>query len=552
MKTADDSTADAFDLTSLEILWSALRTVVNEQAAALIRTSFTPIVRDSGDLSAAFFDSRGRMLAQADTGTPGHINSLATAMKHFLDAYPAPGLNPGDVLITNDPWKTSGQLNDLSIVTPAFSGGALVGFFGSTCHAIDIGGRGLSADASEVFEEGLAIPILKLHDAGEVNQTLVDLIGANVRAPEEVLGDVHAQIAGNAVGCERLVEYLREFELDHVEELGTQIIRRSETVMRDAIAALPDGTYSHTIHTDGLDEPLTIACAVTIDGDQASVDYAGSSPQTQRGMNVVLNYTTAYTVYGLKCALAPHVPNNAGSFLPLRVMAPEGTILNPRFPAAVAARHIVGHFLPHAVFGALVPVLPERVIAEGSGNIWLTTIRGIGEHRFVSAFFAAGGMGAGASQDGLSATSFPSGIATTPVEVIETVSPLVVRRKELRPDSGGAGKHRGGLGQTIEIGVRTGEPYVMSVLCDRVNTPAEGYLGGLPGARADVRTSGHDRTLKLSQEMPGGSSFTLELPGGGGFRDPRERDPEALARDVADGLVSEVAAVEIYGLVKQS
>jgi N-methylhydantoinase B len=540
------------DAISLEILWTRLVTVVNEQAAALVRTSFTPIVRESGDLSAAFFDASGRMLAQADTGTPGHINSLATAMKHFLSVYPADQLAPGDVLITNDPWKTSGQLNDLSIVSPAFYGGKLVGFFGSTCHAIDIGGRGLSADASEVFEEGLFIPIAKLHDAGTPNQTLIDLIAANVRAPEEVLGDIHAQIAGNQVGCDNLAEYMREFGLDDVEELGQEIIGRSESVMRAAIAALPDGTYEHTIQTDGLDEPLTIRCAVTIDGDEVTVDYAGSSPQAQRGMNVVLNYTAAYTVYGLKCAIAPEMPNNEGSFVPLHVTAPEGSILNPRFPAAVAARHIVGHFLPHAVFGALKEILPSRVIAEGSGNIWLTTVRGVGENRFVSVFFAAGGMGARPELDGLSATSFPSGIATTPVEVIETISPLVIRRKELRPDSGGAGKYRGGLGQTIEVEVRTGEPYVVSVLCDRMKIAAEGYLGGLPGAHADVRTSEGGRTAKLSQAMPAGSSFVLELPGGGGFHEPSERDPEALARDIADGLVTERAAAEHYRGVQLS
>jgi N-methylhydantoinase B len=528
----------ALDAITLEILWTRLVTVVNEQAAALVRTSFTPIVRESGDLSAAFFDARGRMLAQADTGTPGHINSLATAMKHFLSVYPVAELAPGDVLITNDPWKTSGQLNDLSIVTPAFYEGRLVGFFGSTCHAIDIGGRGLSADASEVFEEGLFIPIGKLHEAGKPNATLMSLIEANVRAPEEVLGDIHAQVAGNQVGCDHLIEYLREFELPDVEDLGEQIIRRSETVMRDAISALPDGTYEHTIQTDGLDDPLTIRCAVTIAGDEVSVDYAGSSQQTERGMNVVLNYTAAYTVYGLKCSIAPEMPNNEGSFLPLSVTAPEGTILNPRFPAAVAARHIVGHFLPHAVFGALVPILPDRVVAEGSGNIWLTTVRGTGRNRFVSVFFAAGGMGARPDKDGLSATSFPSGIATTPVEVIETSSPLVIRRKELRPDSGGPGRFRGGLGQTIEVEVRTGEPYVVSVLCDRMKFPAEGYLGGRPGALAAVTTSEGGSTAKLSRAMPAGASFTLELPGGGGFHDPRERDPVALASDIDDGLVS--------------
>jgi N-methylhydantoinase B len=537
------------DPVTLGILWSRLVGVTNEQAAALIRTSFTPIVRESGDLSAALFDANGRMLAQAVTGTPGHINSLATSMRHFLAAFPPDTLEPGDVLITNDPWLTSGQLNDLSVVTPAFAGDRLVGFFGNTCHAIDIGGRGLSADASEVFEEGLAIPMTKLYAAGEPNEELLRILRANVRAPREVLGDVHAQVAGNQVGVTRLVEYLDEFGLADLGALGDEIVERSERALRDAIAELPDGRYEKTIRTDGLDEPIVICCAVEIAGDAVAVDYTGSSPQAERGMNVVLNYTAAYTSYALKCAISPAVPHNDGSFRPVTVTAPEGSILNPRRPAAVAARHIVGHFLPHAVFGALLPVVPGRVVAEGAGNIWLTTIRGRGEDRFVSVLFAAGGMGARPEKDGLSATSFPSGIATTPVEVVETTSPVIVRRKELRPDSGGAGRHRGGLGQTIELDVRTGEPYAVSVLADRMRFAAEGYLGGGSGARAAFRTSdGATPNPKLTQLLPAGTRFQLELPGGGGFHDPSERDPAALAEDIADGLVTPAAAQRHYGI----
>jgi N-methylhydantoinase B len=542
-------TRGRLDPVTLEILWSRLITVTNEQAAALQRTSFTPIVRESGDLSASVFDVHGRMLAQAVTGTPGHINSLATAMHHFLAAFPPEELEPGDVLVTNDPWKTSGQLNDISVVTPAFRDDALIGFFGNTCHAVDIGGRGLSADANEVFEEGLAIPITKLYGAGQPNAELFRLLEANVRAPYEVIGDVHAQVAGNQVGIDRLLEYLEEFDLADLEDLGAEILERSETKAREAIAALPDGDYEKTIHTDGLDEPIRIQCRVRIRGDEIEVDYAGSSDQVERGMNVVLNYTAAYTSYALKCAIWPEVPHNDGSFRPLTTVAPEGSILNPRWPAAVAARHIVGHFLPHAVLGALAKVIPDRVIAEGAGNIWLTTVRGAGRNRFVTVFFAAGGMGARPNKDGLSCHSFPSGIATTPVEVIETTSPLVVRRKELRPDSGGPGRFRGGLGQTIEVEVRTGEPFVVSSLSDRMKYAAEGYLGGKPGARGGFKTSRGTRpNIKLSQRFPQGTGFTLDLPGGGGFHDPRERAPEAVATDVAEGLVSPSAAEREYGL----
>jgi N-methylhydantoinase B len=537
------------DPVTLEILWSRLVTVTNEQAAALQRTSFTPIVRESGDLSAAVFDARGRMLAQAVTGTPGHINSLATSMVHFLAAFPPETLSPGDILITNDPWKTSGQLNDLSVVTPVFRQGRLVGFFGNTCHAMDIGGRGLSADASEVYEEGLYLPMTKLYDAGQPNEELLRILGANVRAPYEVLGDVHAQVAGNQVGADRLLEYLDDFDLPDLEALGEEILGRSERAMRDAIAALPDGDYDKTIHTDGLDEPVRIQCRVTVRGDEIVVDYSGSSGQVDRGMNVVLNYTAAYTSYALKCAISPEVPHNDGSFRPVSTTAPEGSILNPRWPAAVAARHIVGHFLPHAVFGALAQVIPDRVLAEGAGNIWLTTVRGTGRDRFITVFFAAGGTGARPTKDGLSTTSFPSGIATAPVEIIETTSPLVIRKKELRQDSGGPGRFRGGLGQTIEVEVPTGEPFIVSSLADRMRFPAQGYLGGKPGGPGGFRTSlGTRPNPKLSLPLPAGTRFTLELPGGGGFHDPLERDPEAVARDVAEGLVSPRAAERDYGV----
>lgn len=537
------------DPVTLEILWSRLITVTDEQAAALQRTSFTPIVRESGDLSASVFDARGRMLAQAATGTPGHVNSLATAMHHFLAVFPPETLRPGDVLITNDPWKTSGQLNDISVVTPVFVGSRLIGFLGNTCHAMDIGGRGLSADANEVFEEGLYVPITKLYDAGRENEELFRLLGANVRAPFEVLGDVHAQVAGNQVGADRLVQYLDEFGLDGLEELAEEIVGRSERAMREAIAELPDGVYEKTIYTDGLDEPLTINCSVRIEGDEITVDYAGSSEQVERGMNVVLNYTAAYTNYALKCTISPQVPHNDGSFRPVRVTAPEGSILNPRWPAAVAARHIVGHFLPHAVLGALVQIIPDRVIAEGAGNIWLTTVRGAGRRRFVTVFFAAGGTGARPTKDGLSCHSFPSGIATTPVEVIEATSPLLIRRKELRPDSGGPGKFRGGLGQAIEVEVLTGEPFVVSALSDRIQFPAQGYLGGGPGGRGGFfLSSGERRNPKLSLRLAAGTGFVLDLPGGGGFHSPLERDPGAVALDVSEGLVSPAAAAASYGV----
>ena len=298
------------DQIALDILWNRLISTVNEQAAALIRSSFTSIVREAGDLSAGVFDRRGRMIAQAVTGTPGHINSMATGMLHFLERFPVEGLAPGDILITNDPWKTASQLNDITIVTPVFKGGRVVAFFASCCHALDIGGRGLSADSRSVFEEGLFIPIMKLHDKGAENSVLLELLAANVRTPEEVLGDIHSQIIGNEVGGRQLLSFMEEFALDDIEDLADEIIDRSEGAMRDRIRALPDGEFPHQLMVDGFDAPIVINARVIVSGDELTVDFAGSSDAVQLGINVTLNYTRAYTTYGIKCAISPDIPNN--------------------------------------------------------------------------------------------------------------------------------------------------------------------------------------------------------------------------------------------------
>jgi N-methylhydantoinase B len=529
------------DPVTLEICWNRLIGVVNEQAAALQRTSFTSIVREAGDLSAGVFDSRGWMVAQAVTGTPGHINSMALAMKHFRAAYPPARLAPGDVLITNDPWKTSGHLNDVTICSPIFRGDRCVAFFASTCHTADIGGHVLSAEAREVYEEGLQIPILKLYEGGRPNETLMAMIRENTRLPEMVLGDFHAQIAGGAVGGERLLEFMDEFGLERLEPLADEIIGRTERAMRQAIRELPRGVWQHAVTSDGFGEPITIKVRCEVQGDDLVIDYAGSSPASRRGVNVVMNYTEAYTTYGVKVIVSPDVPNNEGAFRPLRISAPEGSILNVRRPAPVAARHVIGHFLPHVVAGALGQAVPERVMAEGSANIWGVQVSGkdVEGRPFTHIFFSSGGTGARAVKDGLAATAFPSGVLGTPVEVIENLSPLIVERKALRDDSGGRGKYRGGLGQTIAFRVRTREPFVCSILCDRTSQPAAGFRGGLPGARGEVLIDGvAPANPKAEQVIPPDALVEVRLPGGGGYGPPSERDPELVTRDRIEGYVS--------------
>jgi N-methylhydantoinase B len=537
----------------LEVLWNRLISVVNEQAAALMRTSFTSIVREAGDLSAGVFDRRGRMIAQAVTGTPGHINPMATCMHHFLAKYPVGSLRPGDVLITNDPWKTASQLNDITIVTPIFKGDRLVALFGNCCHALDIGGRGLSADSREVFEEGLFIPVLKLYDAGAPVEPVFEFLRANVRTPEEVLGDVHSQIVGNEVGGRQLVSFLDEFGLPDIEELSDVIIERTERAMRERISALPDGDYRYGLQIDGFDAPVRIEVTVRVRGDELTVDYTGSSPAVGHGINVALNYTAGYTTYGVKCAISPDVPNNEGSFRPVTVTAPEGCILNAPYPCAIGGRHLVGHFLPSAVFGALADALPERVIAPGADALWDTQIFGEDPRtgkRFTYVWFSAGGTGALAPKDGLSATAFPSGIAGVPAEVIETLSPVVVKRRELRVDSGGPGEFRGGLGQTLELAVQGERPFMFSGLYERIDHPAPGLHGGEPGAAGVLATNRPEIALrpKTRVPLPAGTEITLGLPGGGGYGPPWRRDPARVLADVRDGYVSPERARTDYGV----
>jgi N-methylhydantoinase B len=454
-------------------------------------------------------------------------------------------------MVTNHPWQTAGHLNDFTVITPVFRDGELVAFFGNTCHALDVGGRGLGADARQVYEEGLFVPVTRLFLGGEPNEELFRIVRANVRAPFEVVGDLYAQAGSNDLGGARLLDMIEEFGLGDIEELSDEVCSRSENAMREAITELPDGVYENEAYTDGFDEPIRLAVSIRVEGDEMHVDYDGSSPQSERGINVVLNYTAAYTTFGVKCAISPEVPNNDGSFQPIHVTAPEGSILNAVHPAPVGARHIIGHFLPGVVHGALARAIPDRVLAQGSDSLWNTQFTGQREsgEPFTYVFFSGGGMGARPNGDGLSATAFPSGIQGVPAEVIESISPVVMHKREFRPDSEGPGRHRGGLGQEMELGVRSHSPWVLSAMYDRTRCPARGIRGGSPGAAGAVRTTdGRELHPKRQQRMDAEERVVLSLPGGGGYGDPLEREPGLVARDVADGLVSAERAREVYNV----
>lgn len=535
------------DVVKLDVLWNRLINTATEQRKVLLRTAFSTVLRESEDCAAGVFDVAGNLLAQAPSGTPGQINSMATSIGSFVEAFPRETLAPGDVLITNHPWKTAGHLNDITVVTPVFRRGTLVGFFGSCAHSLDIGGRGFSSDSRSLHEEGLFIPFARLAERGRLNELLLDVIRHNVRSPELVVGDIMAQHACNEIGGQRLVELMDEFGLDDLTELSAEITGRCDRVMREAIRRIPDGRYESEVVCDGLDEPVLIHCTVIVNGDEMVIDYAGSSPQVRWGINVPLCYSASYSIYAIKCLLSPSVPNNAGTFRAIRVTAPPGCIMNALPPAPVAGRHIIGNFQPLALYKALAPVLPESVIGCSS-VLWITTVQSaMAGDPFTLTFFASGGMGARADKDGLSATSFPGNIAMTPVEMIEAVSPIVVHEKSLRPDSGGAGRWRGGLGQTFRFTVREGIPFVVNTMCDQIHEAPYGIVGGQAGAPSGYAIEGVDLPqFKAMVAVPAGREVTMLLPGAGGYGDPLSRDPALVLDDVVDGRVTAAAARDVY------
>jgi N-methylhydantoinase B len=543
----------------IQVLWNRLLSVVEEQAQVLVRTAFSTAAREAGDISAGIFDVQGRMLAQAVTGTPGHINSMARAVVHFLDAFPAATLKDGDVLITNDPWKGTGHLFDLTVVTPIFKAGRLVALFAATNHVVDIGGIGQSAEGRQIYHEGLQIPLMYLARAGAMNEDLLNIVRANVREPVQVVGDIYALVACNETGGRQLLAMMDEYRMVDLVQLADEVIGRSRRAMAEAIAKLPQGSWSHSMTIDGFEAPVTLAATLTVAGDTIHVDFTGTSGLSTYAINCPLCYTEAYTAFGVKALVAPWVPNNTGTLDAVTISAPQNCIVNPPHPAAVFARSTIGHMLPDLVYGCFHQAMPETVPAEGTSSLWnlalaaghgLTSAAGSATRSFNVTSFHSGGAGARPGLDGLSATPFPSGVRNVPVEITEALTPLVVWRKELREGSGGAGRQRGGLGQHVVVGNRDAAAFGIFARYERVLHPARGRAGGGEGALGQLALGSGTRLKgKGFQIIPAGDTLIMDMPGGGGFGDPFTRDPALVARDIAYGLIEPAQAAEQYGVV---
>ncbi|MBA2965020.1 MULTISPECIES: hydantoinase B/oxoprolinase family protein [Ramlibacter] len=531
---ASRAAAPRFDAVTLQVLWTRLITIVNEAAAALARTSFSTLVREAYDFSCIITDDKGQGLAQPPGSIPAFIGTLPATVKHFLDVFPVETLRPGDILITNDPWKGTGHLADVSVAKPIFHKGKVVAFAASVAHAPDMGGRTGSTESRDVYEEGFQIPAMRFCAGGKPDQTFLKILEANVRSADEVVGDLWAQVSALEVIEKRLLPLMRQYKLESLREVADDIHARSEKAMRTAIRAVPDGTYPYEFQTDGLlDTPVTIRIAITVKGDELEVDYEGTSPQAHNALNSAYCYTYAYTMYGLKCVLSPEVPNNEGAFRPVRVKAPVGSIVNHQFPNSGCSRVMIGHYLPFAVLGALGQVIPQQVMAGPGSPIWSVLMRGkdMAGRPFSNKIFFNGGVGANHRADGLSTMAWPSNVSLTPAEVLEQLTPCRVVSKQLRPDSGGAGQFRGGLGQDILLENRSAHPMVLAFLAERTKQPAPGLAGGKDGELGSLLIDGEPVDPKRQHILQPGGRILMRTPGGGGYGSPDRRAADAIARD---------------------
>jgi N-methylhydantoinase B len=550
-----------FDPITLEILWRRLVSIVDEADASVARTAFSSLLRDAHDYTCMFTDSRGQELVQGTFCTPGQAGAMALGVKKLINSFPQNAYRPGDVYIVNDPWLLAGHLNDVCVMSPIFYKDRPVAFTACVFHHSDIGGR-VASDNRQVYEEGIFIPPLKLYDAGVLNQGVLDLIRWNVRTPEEVTGDIRSQVAANHVCARKVVEMLQDEGLDTLDDLADEIIERTEKSMRQAIAGIPNGVYPYEgiIEGAGQRNDITIKLTVTVKGSDIHIDFDGTSPQVDWGGNVVYNFTYAYVFMAVKSAFDPDIPINEGAIRPVKMTAPEGTVVNCKFPAAVAARMQIGHFMTEMVFKALANATPDNIIAESGGTPAQTNIFYGKRHNgksWLTMIIRGGGLGASSRMDGHQCAIFPANGANTPVEIFESDTPLMVAERSLVCDSGGPGKMRGGLGRKMVIRVPDDEyapqgPTSIAVQAGRFKYAPQGLFGARPGAIARFLVNGQNGDPSGLTLCANGDVIQFQSAGGGGYGDPLQRDPEAVEADVRNGYVSIEKAREDYGVIIDS
>lgn len=537
------------DAVGLAIMWDRLISITDEILSALVRSSFSTIVRESYDLSVILLDADGNSLAQGSYSVPSFTGTAAATLRHMLAKFPADTLSPGDVVTTNDAWMGTGHLYDISVMRPVFKDGRIIAYTMSITHLPDIGGPGFGASASEIYHEGLRLPVCKIVEAGTINALLMDIVRTNVRVPEQVVGDLMANITCNEVGGRQLLEFMAEYGLDDLRGLSASIRGQAERALREKLSEMPDGVYRNRIDIEGIDGAVPLSCTVEIAGDTARIDFAGTGDAVPRGINVPLCYTRAMSLYAIKTLTTPSIPNNEGFVAPISVSAPEGCILNALPPSPTGGRHVVGHFVPPLIYGALADAAPAMVQAD-SGMMNLITVQG--KHRngrdISNIYFAAGGFGALAGTDGADATPGPSNMAVVPVEVWESLTSMTVERKHLLADSGGAGAARGGLGQEIVFRNDSGNPLTVFCMANRTDFPALGLRGGASGRLRQNRINDEPVHPKGSYILQPGDRITLLEAGGGGYGEPRERSRQAVLADVRAGVVSLEAARRDYGV----
>ena len=547
-----------FDPITLEILWRRLISVVDEADGAVARTAFSSLLRDAHDYTCMFTDKKGRELAQGSFATPGQSGAMALGIKNLVNKLPLDEYKPGDAFITNDPWALAGHLNDICVISPIFYKDRVTAFTACVFHHSDIGGR-VSSDNHDVFEDGLFIPLVKLYDGGVLNEAVMEMIRWNVRTPDEVTGDIRSQVAANHVCEEKIIQMLDEYKMEGLDDLADEIIDRTESSMREAIQKVPDGIYK----AEGIVEQMegkgdvVIKASIQVHGSDITVDLDGSSPQVDWGGNVVYNFTYAYVFMAMKSMFDPEIPNNDGCTVPIAMKAPEGSVVHCKFPAAVAARMQIGHFLTEIIYRAMAGVLPDRVIA-GSGGTPATMNVFYGRRNngspWHSVIIRGGGMGASATNDGYYDFIFPANGANTPVEIFESDTPLIVEKREILTDSGGAGKMKGGLGRRVIFKAPDDEyaplpPVNLGIQSGRYRYPPEGLFGGKDGLKAQFLINGKPgNSYGLTQFGPG-DEIIIDVAGGGGYGNPFERDVELVESDVANGYVSVEKAKEDYGVV---